>query len=79
MLSPAHDDKAPWLEPGAGSLWPPSESIPVDQVRAAALLSMAITFKRVVDMLEPMAVSIAAAIAREGDAEKAAAKKGKRP
>ena len=47
------DGKTPWLEPGAGIAGENAAAIPSEQVRLAATLSIAITFKRAVDLLEP--------------------------
>lgn len=49
----------PWLEPGAGDLTkkitaPGRPELDAPAVQAAAYVSIAITFKRLVDMVEPM-------------------------
>lgn len=67
------DALTPWLEPGAGEAASKAVATDAERVTLAAQLSLAITFKRVVDMFEPI-VRMAVA---EYEAEKAAAKKGK--
>lgn len=62
-----------WLERGAGRTGEMATSIPSEQVRIAALVSLAITAKRVVDMLEPFAEMAH----QQLKAEIAAEKKGK--
>lgn len=70
----AKDEKTPWLEPGSGKqadyvAEQAGGKLSPDQVAAlmhsSALISAAITFKRAVDMLEPI-IKAAAAEAKKG-------------
>jgi len=63
--------ETPWLERGVGQSVEDSDPVAAS---AAALLSIAITFKRVVDILEPVGHAILAEIEKE----KAEAKKGRK-
>lgn len=55
----------PWLESGAGMMGQKASAIPSEQVRIAALLSLAITAKRFADMFEPGIKMLTKEAARE--------------
>lgn len=77
----AHGDApTPWLEPGAGEIAkkitaPGRPELDAPAIQAAAFVSLAITLKRIVDMVEPIVVAGLAEYQAERDAAKKGAKR----
>lgn len=60
------DKQTPWLEPGAGEHANKlRQDVDVEATKAAAMVSAAITFKRLVDLVEPILKGAAEVMAAE--------------
>lgn len=74
----ATDGKAPWLEAGVGEFADKAieaqGGVSAEVMAAAGIMSAAITFKRIVDLLEPLAKAATAEM--EAELKAAKGKKG---